>query len=122
MEKTTVRRMAETFIGIVAEAVETIGMQQTRHNQRHVCLVLAFRRLLSSHLSESRQPSHYASLLNISPVYLNEVVKSVTGIVLIACVDGANSGVGMGHYRLGLLLIILSFGHAAGRRRKRQRS
>lgn len=80
MEKATVRRMVETFIGIVAEAVEAAGMQQTRHSQRHVSLVVSFRRLLAEHLAANRQPSHYASLLNISAVYLNEVVKSVTGM------------------------------------------
>lgn len=79
-EKATVRRMVETFIGIVAEAVEATGMQQTRHSQRHVSLVVSFRRLLAEHLVANRQPSHYASLLNISAVYLNEVVKSVTGM------------------------------------------
>lgn len=79
-EKATVRRMAETFIGIVAEAVEAAGMQQTRHSQRHVSLVVSFRRLLAEHLAANRQPSHYASLLNISAVYLNEVVRSVTGM------------------------------------------
>ena len=79
-EKATMRRMVETFIGIVAEAVEAAGMQQTRHNQRHVSLVVSFRRLLAEHLAANRQPSHYASLLNISAVYLNEVVKSVTGM------------------------------------------
>ncbi len=47
---------------------------------------------------------------------------AATGIALLACVDGANSGIGMWHYRLGLLLIILSLGHAAGRRRNRRRS
>ncbi|MDO4934724.1 MAG: AraC family transcriptional regulator, partial [Prevotella sp.] len=79
-EKATVRRMVETFIGIVAEAVEAAGMQQTRHSQRHVSLVVSFRRLLAEHLAANRQPSHYASLLNISAVYLNEVVKSITGM------------------------------------------
>ena len=79
-EKATVRRMVETFIGIVAEAVEATGMQQTRHSQRHVSLVVSFRRLLAEHLAANHQPSHYASLLNISAVYLNEVVKSVTGM------------------------------------------
>lgn len=79
-EKATVRRIVETFIGIVAEAVEAAGMQQTRHSQRHVSLVVSFRRLLAEHLAANRQPSHYASLLNISTVYLNEVVKSVTGM------------------------------------------
>lgn len=78
--KATARRLAETFIGIVAEAVQGINLQQTKHSHRQMEIVLSFRRLLAEHLATSRQPSYYASLLNISTVYLNEVVKDVTGM------------------------------------------
>lgn len=78
--KATARRLAETFIGIVAEAVQGINLQQTKHSHRQMEIVLSFRRLLAEHLATSRQPSYYASLLNISTVYLNEVVKGVTGM------------------------------------------
>lgn len=80
LAKTTARRLAETFIGIVAEAVQDINLQQTKHSRRHIELVLSLRRLLAEHLVTSRQPSYYASRLNISTVYLNEVVKGVTGM------------------------------------------
>jgi len=76
----TARRLAETFIGIVAEAVQGINLQQIKYRRRHIEIVLSFRRLLAEHLSTNRSPSYYASLLNISTVYLNEVVKVVTGI------------------------------------------
>lgn len=78
--KATARRLAETFISIVAEAVQDINLQQTKHSRRHIEIVLSFRRLLAEHLATSRSPSYYASLLNISTVYLNEVVKGVTGM------------------------------------------
>ena len=78
--KATARRLAEIFIGIVAEAVQDINLQQTKHSHRQMEIVLSFRRLLAGHLATSRQPSYYASLLNISTVYLNEVVKGVTGM------------------------------------------
>lgn len=78
--KATARRMAETFISIVAEAVHDINLQQTSHSRRHMEIVLSFRHLLAEHLATNRQPSYYASLLNISTVYLNEVVKGVTGM------------------------------------------
>lgn len=80
LAKATARRLAETFIGIVAEAVQDINLRQTKHSRRHIEIVLSFRRLLAEHLAASRQPSYYASLLTISTVYLNEVVKGVTGI------------------------------------------
>lgn len=78
--KATTRRLAEAFIGLVAEAVRDINLQHTKHSNRQLEIVLTFRRLLADHLATSRQPSYYASLLNISAVYLNEVVKAVTGM------------------------------------------
>lgn len=78
--KATARRLAETFIGIVAEAAQDVNQQQTKRSRRHIEIVLSFRHLLAEHLATSRQPSYYASLLNISTVYLNEVVKDVTGM------------------------------------------
>lgn len=80
LAKATARRLTETFIGIVAEAMQDINLQQTSHSRRHIEIVSSFRRLLTEHLTKSRQPSYYASLLNISVVYLNEVVKDVTGM------------------------------------------
>lgn len=78
--KATARRLAETFIGIVAEAVQEAGLNRARHSRRHVEIVLSFRSLLAGHLAANRYPSYYASMLNISPVYLNEVVKEVAGM------------------------------------------
>lgn len=80
LTKATVRRLAEIYIGIVAEVVRESEIQQVKHTRRHIEIVLSFRRLLTRHLSQKRSPSDYASQLNISPVYLNEVVKEVTGI------------------------------------------
>lgn len=53
--------------------------------------------------------------LALSAVFL---AVAVTGIVLIACVDGANSAIGLWHYRLGLLLIALSLIHIIKRKQK----
>lgn len=80
LAKATARRLTETFIGIVAEAMQDINLQQMSHNRRHIEIVSLFRRLLTEHLATNRQPSYYASLLNISVVYLNEVVKGITGM------------------------------------------
>lgn len=76
----TATRLTETFISIIAEAIQSINMQHLRFSQRHIDLVLRLRHLLAEHLATSRQPSYYASRLNISTVYLNEVVKKVTGM------------------------------------------
>lgn len=53
--------------------------------------------------------------LALSIVFLTVVV---TGIVLIACVDGANSAIGLWHYWLGILLAVLSLIHIARRKLK----
>lgn len=52
----------------------------------------------------------------LSVVFL---IVAVTGITLFACVDGANTAIGLWHYRLGLLLIAFSLIHGFGRHRKR---
>lgn len=78
--KMIVRKLTETFIAIIAEALQSINLHQTTHSRRHIEIVLSFRDLLADRLAENRRPSYYASLLNISPVYLNEVVREVTGM------------------------------------------
>lgn len=80
LTKITVRKLAEAYINIVAETVREAGLRHVKHSQRHIEIVLSFFNLLTGHIAISRSPSYYASLLNISPVYLNEIVKKVTGI------------------------------------------
>lgn len=79
LQKTTVRRLVEAMIGIIAEVLQETSLKQVRHSRRNLEIVQSFRRLLNEHIATDRSPSHYASLLNISPVYLNEVIKKVTG-------------------------------------------
>ena len=86
LTKSTVRRLAEAYIGMVAECVRDVGLWQVRHNHRHVDIVLSFFRLLAGHIAVSRSPSYYASLLHISPVYLNETVKEITGMSASLCI------------------------------------
>ena len=77
---TVISHLTEAFIAVVAEAVQEVNSLQTSLSPRQIEIVLSFRKLLTEHLSKNRQPSYYASLLNISTVYLNEVVKKVTGM------------------------------------------
>lgn len=42
---------------------------------------------------------------------------TVTGLMLIVCVDGANSALGRWHYISGLILILLSLIHIVSRKR-----
>lgn len=83
-----VSRLSEAFIAVIAEAAQEQNSQQMALSARQVEIVLAFRKMLSEHLSTQRQPSYYASLLNISTVYLNEVVKKVTGMSTALYIKG----------------------------------
>ena len=39
------------------------------------------------------------------------VAISITGIILIVAIDGANSGIGLWHYRIGIVMTGISLGH-----------
>lgn len=83
-----VAHLIETFIAVIAEAIQEVNFQQSYLSPRYAEIVLSFRKLLTEHLSIHRQPSYYASLLNISTVYLNEVVKKVTGMSTALYIKG----------------------------------
>ncbi|MCW3464892.1 helix-turn-helix domain-containing protein [Chitinophaga nivalis] len=57
----------------------TAGIQ---HPARAVQLVRAFKKLVRQHFKTIKRPSQYASMLNISPSYLNDTVKNLTGHTL----------------------------------------
>lgn len=80
--------LAEAYISMIAEAAHDFDLQKTDSSPRYKEIVLAFREALSQHLPTHRQPSFYASLLNISTVYLNEIVKKVTGMNTASYIKG----------------------------------
>lgn len=78
--KEIIRNLSAAFVGIIAEAVEATNHVQAAGNKRQKEIALLFRTLLKEELHTDKRPSYYASRLNISAVYLNEVIKSVTGM------------------------------------------
>ena len=42
-------------------------------------------------------------------------IVTLTGVALIACVDGANSSMGLWHYRIGLIIMVISIAHIVKR-------
>lgn len=74
-----VRRLAGAVAAIVVEAVRQAG-GQCPHPRRYIDIVLRFRELLQEGLREYRSPAHYAAALHISEPYLNEAVRTVTGM------------------------------------------
>lgn len=77
--KTVVNRLVEAFVGIVAEAVSGQDFSPARYSQRQVELLLSFRQLLVGQLSRHHRPAYYAAQLHVSTVYLNEVIRRLTG-------------------------------------------
>lgn len=54
---------------------------------RHIRLALKFQQLMEQNIRTVKSPTEYASMLNVSGVYLNEAVKSVTG-KSVSCLIG----------------------------------
>lgn len=69
---------------IVSLFCNLITPASTPVSNRYSSLTLRFKHMLEQHLVEKKSPGEYASMLNVSRVYLNEAVKAVTG-------RGANS-------------------------------
>lgn len=74
-----VRNLVSAFIGIVAECFQRTCCERPQYNSRQTEIVVKLNSLLQTDLAVSHSPKFYADKLNISPVYLNEVVKNVTG-------------------------------------------
>lgn len=123
-------------LAFVASAVTGIGLHIAGHGESfevwlcwtwaHILSSLIW--LISAVLHIKRHWHWYKSIrqkgigrksritLALSATFL---IVTFTGIVLIACVEGANSVVGAWHYRPGLLLIVLSLIHGFRRMRKK---
>lgn len=122
-------------LAFVASAVSGVGLHIAGHGADHevwhnwaVAHVLSsFLWLISVAYHTKRHGRWYKAIasngigrksrmtLALSVVFL---IVVVTGIVLLACVDGANSAIGLWHYKIGLLLITLSLIHIAKRKPK----
>ena len=77
--KAVLQHLSCAVVGIIADSMqETIG--QKSQNKRHLEITLAFKELFSEEKQINRNVSYYAEALHISPVYLNEVIKDITGM------------------------------------------
>lgn len=122
-------------LAFVASAVTGIGLHIARHGTNHevwhnwavVHVLSSILWLISAAFHIKRHGRWYKAIaskgigrksrttLALSIVFL---IVAIMGIVLLACVDGANSVVGLWHYWLGIVLIVLSFIHIAKRKTK----
>lgn len=76
--KRIVQDLSRAVTGIIIDNIQNIICRQLK-SRRQIEITLALKKLLSEDSHINRRPSYYAQLLHISPVYLNEVVKNITG-------------------------------------------
>ena len=74
------RYLAKAIISILADIIIQQCCKVNQVSSRRIYLMLKFRKLLRGKITEERRPSFYADKLNISPIYLNEIVKELTGL------------------------------------------
>lgn len=68
--------------------LSTLGASDTDVSGRYMAITVRLRKLLDTHLATEKRPAVYASMLNISEVYLNEAVKGATGLSAGAYIRG----------------------------------
>jgi len=73
-----VRHLSSAIVGIFAETVRKKRSDRPA-DRRYARIVSLFRKLLDEKSHENRKPSFYADALHITPGYLNEAVKRITG-------------------------------------------
>ena len=65
---------------IIVDKITAQNTDQIKRTDRKHELMFMFRKLLNENITRERRPGFYAGQLNISTVYLNEIVNSVTGV------------------------------------------
>lgn len=68
-----------SVIDIITANIAT-RLNSQNFNKRYIELTVTFKSLLRQHADIIHSPSGYAGLMNLSPAYLNEAVKAITGI------------------------------------------
>lgn len=73
------------YVGMIAEFYQKSFAIPI--NDRSAAITFQFKTLLSVNYQSLKRPSQYADKINISPVYLNEVVKKTTGLTVSECIQ-----------------------------------
>ena len=77
--------LVSSFIGMIAEIYQK-GFPSIKSN-RLLEITSQFKTILSANYQTMKRPNQYASEIKISPVYLNEAVKSTTGLSVRDCIQ-----------------------------------
>lgn len=115
------RLLPMTFI---ASAVTGIGLHMSSHGTWHnwevAHIISSLLWLLSVTTHMVRHRHWYKKVLSkdfVSNRWITSfltilfLIVAVTGIILILCIEGANSPIGLWHYKLGMLLLVFSMIH-----------
>lgn len=73
-----VRSLTDVLTGMAAEAIRA-NSAESCGGGRYMRIMAGFNDLLKEEICRNRRVSYYAGRLNISPSYLNEAVKAITG-------------------------------------------
>lgn len=79
-ETTVSRNLIGAYVGIVSSIFMRYLKKSSDYTSRQRELYLIFKDLLITEIIHHRNPSYYADKMNISAVYLNEVIRKVCGI------------------------------------------
>lgn len=85
IEQSIINSLLSSYIGIIAEIYQK-GFPIATY-KRPVIITYQFKSLLSANYKTLKSPSQYAKRMNISAVYLNEVVKKTTGQSVSKCIQ-----------------------------------
>lgn len=85
IEENIIHDLLSYYIGITAEIYRK-GFPVSKH-KRLAAITFQFKILLSANYQSLKRPSQYADKINISPVYLNEVVKKTTELTVSECIQ-----------------------------------
>ena len=66
-------------LNLFIQVFQQVSNQNISNNLRPTLINRQFKSLLLSNFRQMKSPAEYATLLNISPSYLNEVIKETTG-------------------------------------------
>lgn len=73
------RSLLDSIIGMTAFALKGTSVQNHNSNSSKYVLANRFKQLIKEQFREMKQVKQYALLLHITPLYLNEVMKEITG-------------------------------------------
>lgn len=71
--------LTDTAIGVIISRISELPMPRLQHSAQRYTITRQFKKLISEHFKRTKQVQQYAQLLTITPLYLNEAVKQVTG-------------------------------------------